>query len=210
MCSIRVASAADGVKRRAGSRRETRTAPSGKPATSRQYGALTASQKMAMTDAGNRKSAMLRPVTTLKRKSAPAPTHALNQSQPRRAPRPRWRLTDIRYSAAASTTRLEHDHRPGITPGARDRPARRFPCAGEDLNLHGALTPQGPQPCASTNSATSARDGQCSQAVRVRQVKALAEAAVDAAVEREPPTPTRGRSRSGASTRSRRTAKSTT
>src|SRR5262245_4088660 len=30
-------------------------------------------------------------------------------------------------------------------------------CAGEDLNLHGVLTPQGPQPCASTNSATSAR-----------------------------------------------------
>ena len=34
---------------------------------------------------------------------------------------------------------------------------RRTTCAGEDLNLHGALTPQGPQPCASTNSATSAR-----------------------------------------------------
>ena len=39
---------------------------------------------------------MLKPVTRLKRKSAPAATHALNQSQPRRAPRPRWRLTDIR------------------------------------------------------------------------------------------------------------------
>ena len=33
----------------------------------------------------------------------------------------------------------------------------RDECAGEDLNLHGVLTPQGPQPCASTNSATSAR-----------------------------------------------------
>src|ERR1035437_5162735 len=29
-------------------------------------------------------------------------------------------------------------------------------CAGEDLNLHGPFGPQGPQPCASTNSATSA------------------------------------------------------
>src|SRR5438309_11884048 len=39
-----------------------------------------------------------------------------------------------------------------------EEPARdRRQCAGEDLNHHGALTPQGPQPCASTNSATSAR-----------------------------------------------------
>jgi hypothetical protein len=30
-------------------------------------------------------------------------------------------------------------------------------CAGEDLNLHGLLRPLGPQPSASTNSATSAR-----------------------------------------------------
>src|SRR5947207_2255099 len=37
-------------------------------------------------------------------------------------------------------------------------PRRRWsPCAGEDLNLHGPNGPQGPQPCASTNSATSAR-----------------------------------------------------
>ena len=41
-------------------------------------------------------------------------------------------------------------------------PAERGPdfdreCAGEDLNLHGLLRPLGPQPSASTNSATSAR-----------------------------------------------------
>src|SRR5581483_10444805 len=29
-------------------------------------------------------------------------------------------------------------------------------CAGEDLNLHDPIGSQGPQPCASTNSATSA------------------------------------------------------
>ena len=42
---------------------------------------------------------------------------------------------------------------------ARDekgRPAGALACAGEDLNLHGPFGPQGPQPCASTNSATSA------------------------------------------------------
>jgi hypothetical protein len=31
-----------------------------------------------------------------------------------------------------------------------------FPCAEEDSNLHGPYSPQGPQPCASTNSATGA------------------------------------------------------
>jgi hypothetical protein len=31
-----------------------------------------------------------------------------------------------------------------------------FQCAREDSNLHGELSPQGPQPCASTNSATGA------------------------------------------------------
>src|SRR5204863_3555567 len=32
-----------------------------------------------------------------------------------------------------------------------------FPrCAEEDSNLHGGIPPQGPQPCASTNSATGA------------------------------------------------------
>jgi hypothetical protein len=42
-------------------------------------------------------------------------------------------------------------------------------CAREDSNLHGSCLPQGPQPCASTNSATGARarqyrpgsDGRC-------------------------------------------------
>ena len=41
-------------------------------------------------------------------------------------------------------------------------------CAGEDLNLHGVLTPQGPQPCASTNSATSARRRSVATASRAR------------------------------------------
>src|SRR6266487_6626324 len=59
-------------------------------------------------------------------------------------------------------------------------------CAGEDLNLHGVLTPQGPQPCASTNSATSARRD-CTDAfprsgIRVRLVRVLCEEAVAAAL----------------------------
>src|SRR5437879_1207880 len=37
----------------------------------------------------------------------------------------------------------------GLRSGGRE-------CAGEYLNLHGPQSPQGPQPCASTNSATSA------------------------------------------------------
>ena len=37
-------------------------------------------------------------------------------------------------------------------------PWAAFACAGEDLNLHGLKRPLGPQPSASTNSATSARD----------------------------------------------------
>ena len=43
------------------------------------------------------------------------------------------------------------------TAGTLIIPPEQTQCAGEDLNLHGVLTPQGPQPCASTNSATSAR-----------------------------------------------------
>jgi hypothetical protein len=35
-------------------------------------------------------------------------------------------------------------------------------CAREDSNLHGPISPQGPQPCASTNSATGACAGQYS------------------------------------------------
>src|SRR6266540_1024084 len=41
-------------------------------------------------------------------------------------------------------------------------------CAGEDLNLHGLLRPLGPQPSASTNSATSARGTASVAAVRRR------------------------------------------
>jgi hypothetical protein len=35
-------------------------------------------------------------------------------------------------------------------------------CAREDSNLHGPYGPQGPQPCASTNSATGAGGGEYS------------------------------------------------
>src|SRR4029079_3207336 len=38
-------------------------------------------------------------------------------------------------------------------------------CAGEDLNLHGPYSPQGPQPCASTNSATGAWGAEYSPAL---------------------------------------------
>src|SRR5262249_27961377 len=54
-------------------------------------------------------------------------------------------------------------------------------CAGEDLNLHGVLTPQGPQPCASTNSATSARE-QIVAAVSLAPVRELCDEAVSAAL----------------------------
>jgi hypothetical protein len=37
-----------------------------------------------------------------------------------------------------------------------------FQCAREDSNLHGPYGPQGPQPCASTNSATGAGGGEYS------------------------------------------------
>jgi len=38
----------------------------------------------------------------------------------------------------------------------KPRHAGPFRCAREDSNLHGPISPQGPQPCASTNSATGA------------------------------------------------------
>src|SRR2546425_4046003 len=74
--------------------------------------------------------------------------------------------------------------KPGTAGLRQSIPAVR--CAGEDLNLHGVLTPQGPQPCASTNSATSARRD-CTDAfprsgIRVRLVRALCEEAVAAAL----------------------------
>src|SRR6266540_614792 len=55
--------------------------------------------------------------------------------------------------------RSPKDHLVRSRHGLREAEAglRTTTCAGEDLNLHGVLTPQGPQPCASTNSATSAR-----------------------------------------------------
>ena len=43
------------------------------------------------------------------------------------------------------------------TPNEKPRDLQGFsPCAEEDSNLHGPIGPQGPQPCASTNSATGA------------------------------------------------------
>ena len=44
----------------------------------------------------------------------------------------------------------------------KPRCAGLFQCAREDSNLHGPYSPQGPQPCASTNSATGAGGGQYS------------------------------------------------
>jgi Phage integrase family len=44
--------------------------------------------------------------------------------------------------------RARNDKNPAITGFSE--------CAREDLNLHGPYGPQGPQPCASTNSATGA------------------------------------------------------
>jgi hypothetical protein len=46
-----------------------------------------------------------------------------------------------------------------------------FPCAEEDSNLHGPFSPQGPQPCASTNSATGA--GACGRAAGWLSIAAL-------------------------------------
>ena len=67
-------------------------------------------------------------------------------------------------------TQAVFDQQPHPPPGWDGHPLRRSTakrrnppsqagsgvCAGEDLNLHGPFRPQGPQPCASTNSATSA------------------------------------------------------
>src|SRR3954451_11006773 len=43
---------------------------------------------------------------------------------------------------------------PRTTKAPREQGFRK--CAEEDSNLHGAIAPQGPQPCASTNPATGA------------------------------------------------------
>src|SRR5579884_2051068 len=55
---------------------------------------------------------------------------------------------------------------PTLPPGHKESPAERgfLKCAREDSNLHGPYSPQGPQPCASTNSATGAGGGQYSPA----------------------------------------------
>ena len=47
------------------------------------------------------------------------------------------------------------------TPRIHKKPRHAGPysCAREDSNLHGPFSPQGPQPCASTNSATGACGG---------------------------------------------------
>src|SRR5262249_56780689 len=61
-----------------------------------------------------------------------------------------WLLerTCVRYHGRDSFGRRQEKRTP---------PAGGVECAGEDLNLHGRLRPLGPQPSASTNSATSAR-----------------------------------------------------
>src|SRR5437588_9785052 len=48
----------------------------------------------------------------------------------------------------------------------KPRSARLSQCAREDSNLHGPFSPQGPQPCASTNSATGAWAASISVGVR--------------------------------------------
>jgi hypothetical protein len=58
-------------------------------------------------------------------------------------------------------TRHQHVHdrtEATVAPGIRESPVFRGfrKCAREDSNLHGLISPQGPQPCASTNSATGA------------------------------------------------------
>src|SRR5690242_15340659 len=71
---------------------------------------------------------------------------------------------DTSEAVALASVLISADDLPGrkafASPWKDEGPPRREngpKCAGEDLNLHGVLTPQGPQPCASTNSATSAR-----------------------------------------------------
>ena len=98
-----------------------------------------------------------------------------------------------RIAAAAPGTRRGEVRDAGRTgrgaaptpPGARTRlltsaPSRRlgprnrkaplesgaFECGREDSNLHGPFSPQGPQPCASTNSATAAWAGSIALAPR--------------------------------------------
>src|SRR6266540_834394 len=60
----------------------------------------------------------------------------------------------------------------GLTPRSDSKGQRPLSegveCAGEDLILHGLLRPLGPQPSASTNSATSARGNGSVAAVRRR------------------------------------------
>src|SRR6187200_2235260 len=57
--------------------------------------------------------------------------------------------------ASAEPSRI--DTSAGTHHASRSEAEFRLECAGEDLNLHGLLRPLGPQPSASTNSATSAR-----------------------------------------------------
>ncbi len=62
--------------------------------------------------------------------------------------------TDAGPTRAAGTDEGAEAVRRENPPGAGG-----FKCAREDLNLHGPYGPQGPQPCASTNSATGAWSG---------------------------------------------------
>src|ERR1700724_2084825 len=53
-------------------------------------------------------------------------------------------------------TTLSHDSDGSAWTSSKVRSVGLSQCAREDSNLHGELSPQGPQPCASTNSATGA------------------------------------------------------
>ena len=73
----------------------------------------------------------------------------------------RWDSPDVCRSTPSMTMGNGGTPRRGPSaPGALIEKAptlRGFsPCAREDSNLHGPISPQGPQPCASTNSATGA------------------------------------------------------
>ena len=88
----------------------TSPTPTGKPATSRQYGALTASQQMAMTDARNRTIAMPEPVSRLKRESAPAATQALNQAPAPTGPQAALAAHRHQVQGAGEDEEVENDH----------------------------------------------------------------------------------------------------
>ena len=75
----------------------------------------------------------------------------------RLALRARWRNALGGLGAVAAPRRRTAS---GASKHQKSRCAGLSQCAREDSNLHGPYSPQGPQPCASTNSATGAGGGQ--------------------------------------------------